>query len=513
MKRKTWKWQGIVCITGLLGLLLLLSVFPAATVAKAKESNQVPRGVSVNGKDLSGTDMGNLRAELESIGQELSQGKVILSIDGNNVETTLENLGIGIDLETTENEIKQIGKKGNIVARYKELKDAEREGRPVGISLSWEEAAAVSALDKICGQYEEPAVDYGLSRENGQFRIIEGKVGYQVAKEEAREAILSALQNEWDGASVTVDLALEKTEPKGSQEELEQVQDVLGEFTTSYSGSSSSRAKNIERGASLANGTLLYPGEKCSFRELVSPIEIDNGYFVGPSYASGQVVESVGGGICQVSTTLYEALLRAEVEINERSNHSMLVTYVEPAMDAAIAGDIKDLKFTNNLNAPIFIEAEAGNHQVTFRVYGLETRPANRRLEFKSVELSSTEPEVQLMADWGAGAGSVSTVESPHRGCKAKLVKQVYIDNQLVEETDVNTSTYKMTPKKISVGMLTENSELYLALQAAVDANDLDSVNAALGAYVAVIPAEGEAVPASGEGVSAVTPDAIEPEA
>lgn len=512
MKKKIWKWQGIVCITGLLGLLWLSSL-PVTTVAKAKELNQVPQGVSVNGKDLSGIDMGNLRAELESISQELSQGKVILSIDEHKVETSMEALGIEMDLETTENEIKEIGQKGNIVARYKELKDVEREGYPMRIRLSWEETAAVSALDTICGQYEETPVDYGLSHENGRFQIIEGKAGYQVAKAEAREAILSALQDEWDGSDITLDLALDKVDPKGSKEELEQVKDLLGEFTTSYSGSVSSRAKNVERGAFLANGTLLYPGEKCSFRELISPIEIDNGYFVGPSYASGQVVESVGGGICQVSTTLYEALLRAEVEINERSNHSMLVTYVEPAMDAAIAGDIKDLKFTNNLNAPIFIEAEAGNHRVTFRVYGLETRPANRRIEFKSVELSSTEPAVELMGDWGAVAGTVFTTESPHRGCKAKLVKCVYIDDQLVEESDVNTSTYKMTPKKVSVGMLTENTDLYAALQAAVDANDLNGVNAALGAFAAAVPAEGEAVPASGEGVPAVTPDAIEPEA
>lgn len=513
MKRKTWKWQGIICIIGFLGLLLP-TVFPTATVARAKETNQVPQGVRVNGRDLSGTDVGNLRAELDRISQEISGAKVVLSIDGNHVETTLETLGIGMDLEATEQEIREIGKKGNIVVRYKELKDAEREGRPVDIRLKWEENAAAAALDKICGPYEEPAVDYGLVRENGQFRIVEGKSGYQVAKEAARETILSRLQKEWDGSDVTIDLALEKTEPKGSKEELALVKDLLGECTTSYASSSSSRAKNVERGASFVHGTLLYPGEQCSFYGLVSPIEIDNGYFMAPSYASGEVVESPGGGICQVSTTLYGALLQAELEVNERSNHSMLVTYVEPSMDAAIAGTAKDLKFTNNLSAPIFIEAVTADRHLTFRIYGQETRPANRRIEYKSVELENIEPAVQLMADWGAGAGSVATVGSPHRGCKAKLVKCVYVDEQLVEETDVNSSTYKMTPKKVAVGMLTDNSEFYAALQAAVDANDLDSVNAVIGTYAAAIPPEGtEVVPANGEGVPAVTPDAIEPEA
>lgn len=498
MERKTWKRYVIVCAAGLLLGLLGLSLNFVKTEAKAKEMSQVPQGVSVNGRDLSGIDINNLGAELESISQKLSEGKIILSIDGNEVETSLEALGIEMDLKKTEEQIRSIGKRGNIVARYKQLKDAEREGLSLSFSLEWKEETAVSALNKACEKYEQPAVDYGLKRENGQFQIIEGKAGYQVAKEEARNTILSALGANWDGSEVTIDLAFTEKAPKGSAEELAKVKDLLGECTTSYASSSSSRAKNVERGASLVNGTVIYPGEKCSFYELVAPIEIENGYFMAPSYASGQVVESPGGGICQVSTTLYGSLLQAELEINERSNHSMIVTYVEPAMDAAIAGTAKDLKFTNNLDGPIYIEGETAGRKITFRIYGMETRPANRRIEYQSIVLENKEPEVRLVANWDAGAGSISTIESPHRGCKAKLVKQVYVDEQLVEEKEINESSYKMTPKKISVGMVTDNPGLSSALQAAVAANDLDGVQAALGTY-----GVGGSVPANGPAVSA----------
>lgn len=508
MKRKNWKQSVILGMTGLLAGLFGLSMSVTTVEAKAKEHTVVPQGISVNGEDLSGTDMNSLGTELERISQKLSAGKITLSIDGNAVETSLKDLGITLDLKKTEEQIRSVGRKGNIVVRYKELKDAEREGLSLGFSLQWEEAAAVSVLNKICGKYEEPAVDYGLKRENGQFQVIEGKAGYQVSKKEAREAILAELEKTWDGSDITIDLALVETEPKGSGDELAQVKDMLGECTTSYASSSSSRAKNVERGASLVNGTVLYPGEQCSFYELVAPIELDNGYFMAPSYASGQVVESAGGGICQVSTTLYGSLLQAELEVNERSNHSMIVTYVEPAMDAAIAGTAKDLKFTNNLSAPIYIEGETGGRKITFRIYGLETRPANRRIEYKSIVLEDKEPTVQLVANWEAGAGSISTIESPHRGCKAKLVKYVYVDEQQVEEKDINSSSYKMTPKKISVGMATDNTALSAALQEAVGANDLDAVQAALGAHGAV-PANGPAVSADGQGVSNATGAAL----
>lgn len=514
MRKMTGKWNKIAGITGLLFGSLCFLASGSAAEAKVAEHTEVPSGVTVNGKDLSGTAMEDLGAELESIAQTLSQGKVTLSIDGNEVETSLKNLGIEMDLNKTEEKIKSVGNKGNIVVRYKALKDAEAEGLPLGISLKWEEASATAVLNKTCGKYEEPAVNFGLTHENGQFTVVEGKAGFQVSKEKARKLILKSLGKNWDGSDITIALELESAEPKGSAEELAQVKDLLGECSTSYATSSSDRAKNVERGASLVHGTVLYPGEKCSFYELVAPIQVDNGYFMAPSYASGQVVESPGGGICQVSTTLYGALLQAELEINERSNHSMLVNYVEPSMDAAIAGTYKDLKFTNNLDAPVYIEAQTAGRKLSFRVFGKENRPANRRIEYKSVELESIEPAVVLEANWEAGAGSISKIESEHRGCKAKLVKSVYVDDKLVEEVDVNTSNYRMTPKKLSVGVVTENAELCAALQAAISANDLDSVNAALSTYgVGTNPTQGEGAPAGQEGAATgaaidVAPDA-----
>ena len=85
-------------------------------------------------------------------------------------------------------------------------------------------------------------------------------------------------------------------------------------------------------------------------------------------------VQSYGGGVCQVSTTLYNAVLKAELEVTQRSNHSMIVTYVKPSMDAAIAGDYKDLKFVNNLDAPIYIEGYTVGKDIYFNIYGQETR-------------------------------------------------------------------------------------------------------------------------------------------
>ena len=131
---------------------------------------------------------------------------------------------------------------------------------------------------------------------------------------------------------------------------------VLGSFSTTYRDSSTSRSSNLSNGASKINGTVIYPGETFSAYEELHPFTEANGYSAAGAYLNGMVVDSIGGGVCQVTTTLYNALLLAEVSITERAPHSMTVSYVEPSMDAAIAGTYTDLKFRNDSNAPIYID-------------------------------------------------------------------------------------------------------------------------------------------------------------
>ncbi len=456
---------------------------PQAIEGTASRVDTIPKGIWVNGIDLSGKPMETLGSELENIARARLETQITLQIGENEVPVSAESLGLKESWEAAEGKIRSVGSKGNIVVRYKELKDVEREPMMLQMDMSWDEEKMAAKLVEVSKPFEQSAVDFGLVREGGSFSIIDGATGYEVAKDEAKQAILDTLGTSWNGEPTAIALHVVETQPKGSREELAKVKDLLGESTTNYGKEISGRTKNIERASSLVNGALLYPGEEYSVAKGIAPITAKNGYFSAPNYVSGEVVDGIGGGVCQVSTTLYGALLNAEIEITERSNHSMTVTYVEPAMDAAIAGDYKDLKFKNNQNTPIYIEAITADGNLTFRVWGLETRPANRRIEYKSVVLGRTESSVQLTANWGAPAGSIVTTNSPHSGCVAKMVKCVYENDVLVSETDVNKSTYRMTPKKISVGMATDNPDLSAALQAAVSAQNLDYVKRAIAAY------------------------------
>ena len=218
-----------------------------------------------------------------------------------------------------------------------------------------------------------------------------------------------------------------------------------------------------------------------SVTELVIPFDEENGYAPAPSYENGEVVDSYGGGICQVSTTLYMSLLRAELEITERHNHSMIVNYVKPSMDAAISEGYKDLKFTNNLETPIYIEGYTSGGEVGFVVYGQEYRPEGRSVTYESETLETIEPEVELTASQDS-FGTITQTGSPHTGYNACLWKIVSENGKETKE-QVNSSTYNMTPEKYSVGVRTDSAEAESKLRAAIDANDLNQVYEVINTY------------------------------
>lgn len=253
-------------------------------------------------------------------------------------------------------------------------------------------------LAEKADELDQKAVDNGLVRENGTFKIIKGSQGVEVNVEKSIAAIENYVSNDWDGQGGNIELTAEIVEPKGSEEELSKVKDLLGGFNTNYSSSTQNRCDNIATAAGKINGTVLYPGEEFSVYETIGPLDAANGYELAGAYENGQTVQSYGGGVCQVSTTLYNAVILAELEVTERSNHSMIVTYVKPSMDAAIAGDYKDLKFVNNQDVPIYIEGYTSGKNVYFNIYGEETRPANRKVTYESEVVSEQDPGTQFVA-------------------------------------------------------------------------------------------------------------------
>jgi hypothetical protein len=186
----------------------------------------------------------------------------------------------------------------------------------------------------------------------------------------------------------------------------------------------------------------------------MTPFTKENGYYPAGSYLRGMLVDSLGGGVCQVSTTLYNAVLLSELDVIQRNNHGLTVAYVQLSADAAIAESSNmDLIFENNTDAPIYIEGYTEDKNVTFSIYGHDVRPSNRTIEFTNNVLETIVPGADVITiDNLLPPGTQKVTQKAHMGYRAALYKTVYLDGVKQETIKINSSYYAPAPNYISVG-------------------------------------------------------------
>lgn len=451
----------------------------AGDEADTAETGTIPENIFISGQNVSGMTADEAN---QVVADYLSgYGDVEFTLQAGEKSVTADGEDIGLTAKNADVVTRALnyGKEGNLVSRYKANKDMENGvKKDFAISLTADINTAKTYLDENSDELNIKAVNNGLKRENGSFTYVEGSSGVTVLTDQSAVLIADYISAQWSGENATIDLITEVTEPKGTREELAQVQDVLGSFETDFSSSSSARKKNVRTGAEKLNGIVLYPGDTLSVYEAVSPFDAENGYALAPSYENGTTVDSYGGGICQVSTTLYNAVMRAELEIVTRSAHSMIVTYVEPSMDAAIAGTFKDLQFKNNQETPIYIEGYTNGGTLGFRIYGKETRPDNRKVTFESEVTSQTDPVREFVASQDLPVGTIKKTQSSHTGYTARLWKIVTVDGVEESRKVYNNSTYKASNEIYSVGLANASPEAAAAINNAIATQNEDTIRA-----------------------------------
>ena len=445
-------------------------------------SGNILEGIYVDDINLSGKTYDEAVKIIKDKVSSMSSAEITLnSIDGNSVTVTAQQMGLNWDDTNMVADALYVGRDGNMVARYKQRKDLEHEKIVYPLKLEFDRDFITAIVSKEGDKYNIEAKDATISKADGDFHITPGTKGEKIDVNASVSRILSTLSG-FKGADTTIDLVVVEDIPKADAEDLEKIHDIIGSYKTSFKTSSADRSGNVRNGTHLVDGTLLMPGESFSMYNTVSPFTEENGYFLAGSYLNGMVVESLGGGICQVSSTLYNAVLRAELQVDERHNHSMIVSYVDLSSDAAISGTSKDFKFTNNKDFPIYIEGiTTSEKQVIFNIYGVEERPSNRTVTFESEQISETVPEGdKIIADPGAPIGSITT-QSAHTGYTGKLWKIVTVDGKETERTEVNRSTYQPTPRTATVGTASDNPAAQAMIQSAIATGSIDAVKATIG--------------------------------
>lgn len=459
---------------------LFLVCFLFGNTARAGEEMTIREGVYADTVSLGGlTEEEAVAAVKQYVAGRMEDTITLLCAQQQTVDVKLKDLNVFWSNPELIDSALEYGNKGNVIQRFKARKDLSKGKKVFSVQLSADYDEIRTYLKKHCSVYDRPVEDASLRRENDSFLIEEGREGLFLETDRSAEVILQALK---DGANrKRLSMQYRKENPRDDWETLKLVQDVLGSFQTAYSGSGSDRSANIENGCTLINGTTLYPGDEFSVYEAVAPFTEENGYRMAGSFLDGRVVDSLGGGICQVSTTLYNAVLASELQVIERHPHSMVVSYVDLSRDAAISeGAGKDFRFVNDSDYPVYIEGYTEEGQLSFRIYGVENRQPERTISFEPEIIETISPgEEVLMADDTKALGEIE-VAGAMVGYRTRLWKVVRENDKVIDREQVNESKYNMRPKTTSIGTITDNPEWKAQIQTAIHSGSIQEVEAVL---------------------------------
>lgn len=436
------------------------------TVRSAEQDAIFPRGVSIQGQSLEGMTLEEAKAWAQDYVQNCKDRSITLTVFTDNVFCyNGEIFGTTWDNPEIMDALSSYISDGNFVDQYKKQKDLDASPVSMDISLSVNQDFIQGEVEALCSNFYAAPVNASVRRENGAFAVSPEVVGRQFDSAAILSELMGLVTDFSNTNAIVYDLPYTEVAPQYTSADFNFSPNPLGSYSTGSLGSAE-RQHNItlsaqgEEGKDIGiNGRTVYPGEEMSALDMYGPQTAEMGYLPAPGYEQGKQVTVVGGGVCQTTTTLYNALLRAELQITARSAHSMLVTYVPPALDAAVATGSKDLKFVNNLNYPIYLEAYVANGQVTVNIWGVDERPANREVRFEHIVESCTFPTplyVNVVDDVNCKVGEgykvwdkhTPTVET-HPEVKARSYKVVYVDGVEQSREQLNYDYYEPMPGEL----------------------------------------------------------------
>lgn len=483
MRRKR-KMRALV----VLGTAAFLAVFGGSYAALRNYVEKTPEDVIcdniyIGTLEVSGMTKEEAEEALRTQMETDESRTVSLGLRDEKIEGFLKEFGYDSpDIEKLAEKAVRYGKKGNMWKRYRQMKKLEEEAYVLEEEYTVDqEMFSQFCEEKAAPLLQEPENAYITRNSDGTTEITEEKKGETIDVKTTVENLVDYLNDSWEHEDFDMELVVETQAPEIVAEDLEDLTDALGSYYTDAGGGE--RWTNLKTGVEKLNGILLQPGEELSVYDTTAPYDEEHGYVEGTAYENGQVVPSYGGGICQVSTTLYNAAIYAELEIVERYPHSMTVDYVEPSRDAAIAGGYMDFRFKNPYDDPIYIFGEIDDSNLLrVVIYGKETRPKDRSVEFESETLSTEEYAVTYKANSDLSFGEMQYTGNPHTGREARLWKVVYEDGKEVSREVFNTSTYEKSDEVIEIGTAGGSASAVSALESAIAEQDIDAINSVISA-------------------------------
>ena len=367
----------------------------------------------------------------------LDNSNMKLHYEDKEYNINLRELGFHYEYDEAIEKAYAIGREGNIIARVKEIMNTKKIGINIPIESKYDKG-------KINGIVSNIAEDIDLDMKNAEFNFNGGNIvvtDETVGKKVNEEELYNLIDNNISTLE-TIEIPVEDLVPNKTKALLSRVNGIIGEFSTSFKGSSKERIENIRLSSKSLSKNLIMPGQTVSFNDTTGPRSKKAGYKEANIILHGEFVPDTGGGVCQTSTTLYNALLRANLTIVERMHHSVPIKYVPLGQDAAVAYGVLDLKFRNDFDYPIYIDSKVTGDRVYIYIYGdKNTKDYSIKLDSELIEEIPAKEEI--VVDKSLAPGTKNLVQSGRNGYRVNTYKSVIKNGKVVSRDLITKDFYK----------------------------------------------------------------------
>ncbi|MBO7515894.1 MAG: VanW family protein, partial [Lachnospiraceae bacterium] len=458
----------------------------------ADSAETIPEGVYLDDIAIGGMTREEVEKAVDERIKTLGAMPLRVNVAGRAIDITFAEIGI---YWSNRNDVMErafaLKTKGSIISQYKAKKDLEHSNMTLSLETDVNRELLKVFLFDFVTRLESAPVNASIAKEGGSFVIKGGKAGVTIDKDatynDMSEAILTANLTCMKDSALSINAVYKVVNPSVSKDLFEGFGALLGEGVTYYNATLTDRANNVALATKKFNGVIIYPGETLSALSIMRPVTLDAGYKKAPTYAGGDVVDDIGGGICQVATTLYNAALNAELGIAYRKPHSRMPSYVPAGLDAMVYSQgNSDFVIQNNYSHPVYIETISARNgdagETRFRIWGVEERPAGRSIKYvsKLVEEACSFPGKdadpsqyyklvfddkmptlqQATAD--PSLQPVKQTGSFYPVVKADVYKVEYMNGKETNRTKMYTTTYKNAGKGYISGTYKVNPDTYI---------------------------------------------------
>ena len=340
------------------------------------------------------------------------------------------------------------GKAGNTINKEKFKEEVikrlelEKQNEPIELEIINVEPETID-IDKIYSEVHKEAKNAYYTKD--PFQVYPHVDGVDFDLEAAREMLKE------DKEEYVIDLKITTPEITTNKIGSEAFPDLLSTFSTKYDASNAPRTTNLKLAMNKLNGVVVSPGETFSYNKTLGKRTAEAGYREAGGFAGGRVVQTLAGGICQISSTLYDAVVYANLEIVERHNHMFLAGYVGAGKDATVVYGAYDFKFKNTRKYPIMLKTSIGSGVARIDVFGIK-EDVEYEVEISSKILSYTPFKVVRENDSSLAPGKERVAQNGMNGCKSITYKILKLNGKEVSRTVLSSDTYDPMNKIIKVG-------------------------------------------------------------